>query len=98
VVPCPGWLMIRSPPPDWVTKPWTMLRPNPVPLPTSLVVKKGREPSRDGKAHLQHADPGAGNAPGGDVEHQNESAVHAGGDGSDQHGWLQQGDCREGYQ
>jgi hypothetical protein len=32
---------MRATPPDWRAKPYTWLRPRPVPRPTGLVVKKG---------------------------------------------------------
>jgi len=41
VVPAPGTLSILAVPPLWVAKPYTWLRPSPVPSPTGLVVKKG---------------------------------------------------------
>src|SRR5882724_12935048 len=41
VVPKPTWLSSSTEPPDCATKPWTMDRPSPRPLPASAVVKKG---------------------------------------------------------
>src|SRR5690606_17747657 len=41
VAPLPGELTSSTPPPDWDAKPNTWLRPRPLPLPTSLVVKNG---------------------------------------------------------
>ena len=38
VVPVPGALSSITWPPVWRTKPYTMLRPSPVPRPSSLVV------------------------------------------------------------
>ena len=41
VVPCPGLLRMVAVPPDCLAKPYTWLKPRPVPLPTPLVVKNG---------------------------------------------------------
>ena len=41
VAPCPGVLVTSMSPPDCLAKPNAWLRPSPVPLPTSLVVKNG---------------------------------------------------------
>ncbi len=41
LVPCPGELVRSRTPPDCCTKPWTMARPRPLPLPAGFVVKKG---------------------------------------------------------
>jgi hypothetical protein len=41
VEPAPGLLSTVSVPPSWVTMPWQMDRPSPVPVPSGLVVKKG---------------------------------------------------------
>ena len=41
VVPCPSSELQSIEPPIWVTMLRTMAKPRPVPLPTSLVVKKG---------------------------------------------------------
>jgi hypothetical protein len=41
VVPVPGALSSAIAPLDWRAKPYTVLRPSPVPRPASLVVKKG---------------------------------------------------------
>ena len=41
VVPASGALSSHNAPLDWRTKPYTVLRPRPVPRPASLVVKKG---------------------------------------------------------
>ena len=41
VAPCPGVLSTAMSPPDCLAKPKAWLRPSPVPLPTSLVVKNG---------------------------------------------------------
>ena len=40
-VPCPGELSIVTAPCDCLTKPYTVLRPRPVPRPDCLVVKNG---------------------------------------------------------
>ena len=41
MVPRPTSLLIPMAPPDCLMKPYTMMRPRPLPFPTSLVVKKG---------------------------------------------------------
>jgi len=41
VAPLPGTLATSMSPSDWLAKPNAWLRPSPVPLPTSLVVKNG---------------------------------------------------------
>lgn len=41
VEPCPRALSTSIQPPDWMTTPNTVERPRPVPLPSSLVAKKG---------------------------------------------------------
>ena len=41
VVPCPGSLYTKMWPSLCLTIPWTVASPSPVPLPASLVVKKG---------------------------------------------------------
>src|SRR5882757_4323368 len=41
IAPCPGGLSTAISPPDCLANPKAWLRPSPVPLPTSLVVKNG---------------------------------------------------------
>ena len=59
VVPSPGVDSTQMTPPLWLTMPYTVASPRPVPSPTALVVKNGSKTARPGRG--VHADAGVAN-------------------------------------